>query len=219
MGFFRSFLGDDRPPNRQPIDSGALLRNATSEKATGNINGAIELLKQFWEEEPFVSSGYGVEAYLKLPMYLQQAGRGDEAWRTLKILLSDYVLSSAKLNEQTLPMARSDIYDKMRLFWQREGEAQAAIKYGILSHIHWLLGLHYQRRREELRECANRETIEAVVKPLLKKAKSLQYATTICDLVESEVSNIPNVDETSLGVAIDQLVLGALTSSSRKRLT
>src|SRR5258707_14181075 len=106
MGFFRQLFGDDRTPNRQPIDSGALLRNATAEKADGNINGAIELLKRFWEEEPFASSGYGVDAYLKLPMYLQQAGRGDEAWRTLKILLSDYVLSSAKLNEQILPMAR-----------------------------------------------------------------------------------------------------------------
>src|SRR5258706_11179069 len=149
MGFFRSLLGDDRTSNRQPINSGALLTNATAEKADGNINAAIELLKQFWEEQPFASSGYGVEAYLKLPMHLQEAGRGDEAWRTLKTLLSDYVLPNAKLNEQILPMARSDIYDKMRLFCQREGEAQAAIKYGILSHMQWLLGLHNQRRREE----------------------------------------------------------------------
>lgn len=219
MGLFRTLLGNDRSPNRQPIDSGALLKNATSEKADGNINGAIELLKRFWEEEPFASSGHGVEAYLKLPMYLQQAGRGDEAWRTLKILLNDYALSNTKLNEQILPMARSDIYDKMRLFWQREGEAQVAIKYGILSHMHWLLGLHHQRRRKEFRDCANRETIESVVKPLLKKAKSLHLATTICGLLESEVSKIPNADENSLGAAIDQLVFGALTSTGRKRLT
>src|SRR5260370_26155700 len=132
MRFFRILLGNDRTTNRQPIDTSELLRNATAEKARGNINWEIELLKRFWEEEPFALSGFGVEAYLKLPMYLQQAGRSDEAWRTLKKLLSDYVLSGAKQNEQVVPMVQSVIYDKMRLFWQREGKAQAAIKYGIL---------------------------------------------------------------------------------------
>jgi hypothetical protein len=213
MRFFRTLLGDDLTPNRQPIDSSELLRNATAEKARDNINAAIELLKRFWEEEPFGSSGFGVEAYLKLPMYLQQAGQSDEAWRTLKTLLNDYGLSDAKQNEQIVPMARSVIYDKMRLFWQREGKAQAAVKYGILSHMQWLLGLHRQHRREEFRDSAKRETIEEVVEPLLKKAKSLHYSSPICDLVEAEITRMPSVDENSLGSAVDQLVLGALTSN------
>lgn len=213
MRFFRTLLGDDRTPNQQPIDSSELLRNATAEKARGNINCAIELLKRFWEEEPFASSGFGVEAYLKLPMYLQQAGQPAEAWRTLKTVLSDYALSEAQQNEPIVPMARSLIYDKMRLFWQREGKAQAAIKYGILSHMQWLLGLDRQHRREEFRDCAKRETIESVVEPLLKKAKCLHYASPIYDLVEAEITRMPGVDENSLGSAIDRLVLGALTSN------
>lgn len=151
-------------------------------------------------------------------MYLQQAGQNDEAWRTLKTLLNDYGLSDAKQNEQIVPMARSVIYDKMRLFWQREGKAQAAVKYGILSHMQWLWGLHRQHRREEFRECAKRETIEGVVEPLLKKAKSLHYSSPICDLVAAEVTRMPGIDETSLGSAIDQLVLGALTSNGREQL-
>lgn len=209
MGFFRIFLGrdDDSSPSAGPIDSGALLREATANKAAGNVNGAIELLKRFWIAEPFGSSGYGVEAYLKLPMYLQVAGRRDEAWRTLNVLIADYVLSTPKLNDQVLPMMRSEIYDKMRLFWQREGEASSAVKYGILSHMNWLVGLHRQRRREELRDYASRETIEAVVKPLLKKAKLLHQTTAICDLVESDVRKLPNVDLNSLGDVIDRLVL------------
>ena len=94
MGSFRTLLfGDDSTPSAQPIDSGALLREATANKTAGNINGSIELLKRFWVAEPFGSSGYGVEAYLKLPMYLQVAGRRDEAWRTLNVLIADYVLS------------------------------------------------------------------------------------------------------------------------------
>lgn len=209
MGSFRTFLfGDDLEPDAQPIDSGALLRGATARKAAGNVNGAIELLNQFWVAEPFGSSGYGVEAYLKLPMYLQYAGRRDEAWRALNALMTGYVLSTAKLNEQVLPMMQSEIYDKMRLFWQREGEASRAVKYGVLSHMHWLLGLHRQHRRDELRDCASRETVEAVVKPLLKKAKSLHQTTAICKLIESEVRKLPNVDVNSLGAIVDQLILG-----------
>lgn len=208
MGSFRTFLfGDDSAPDAQPSDSGALLRGATAHKTAGNLNGAIELLKQFWVAEPFGSSGYGVEAYLKLPMYLQHAGRSDEAWSALNALMTGYVFSTAKLNEQVLPMMQSEIYDKMRLFWQREGEDSIAVKYGILSHMHWLLGLQRQRTREELRDCASRETIEGVVKPLLRKAKSLHQTTAVCDLVESEVRKLPNVDVNSLGAGVDQLIL------------
>jgi hypothetical protein len=104
-------------------------------------------------------------------------------------------------------MMRSDIYDKMRLFWQREGECSVAVKYGILSHMHWLLGLYRQRRREELRDCSSRETIEAVVEPLLKKAKKIQQKSALCDLVESEVLKLPSLDVHLVGGAIDQLLL------------
>lgn len=200
-------LGNSSSATLQQIDSGTLLREATANKAAGNINGAIELLRQFWLAEPFGSSGYGVEAYLKLPMYLQHAGRRDDAWRALSLLMTDYVLSTAKLNDQVLPMVRSEIYDKMRLFWQREGEPSIAVKYGILSHMHWLLGLHHQRRRVELRDCASRDVIENVVKPLLKKAKRLHKQSRLCDLVESEVRKLPSIDVRALEAVIDQITL------------
>lgn len=207
----RSFLtfsfGTSSSASTGGLDSGELLKQATANKAAGNLDRAIELLKQFWIAEPLGSGGYSVEAYLKLPMYLQHAGRRDEAWGLLNKLLTDYVLSIPKLNDQVLPMVWSEIYDKMRLLWQREGEASIAVKYGVLSHMCWLLGLHRQRRREELRHCAGREAIEAVVKPLLKKAKGLHQTTAICALVESEVRKLPNVDMKSFGDSIDQLLL------------
>ncbi|HBB89520.1 MAG TPA: hypothetical protein DC047_18095 [Blastocatellia bacterium] len=207
MGFFRTFLLGERSAISPPIDSSALLREATSQKAAGDINSAIELLRQFWLAEPFGSSGYGVEEYLRLPMYLQHAGLRDDAWGALNVLLTDYVLTPTKLNDQCLPMMHSEIYDKMRLFWQREGEPSIAVKYGILSHVHWLIGLHRQRRREELRDCAGPEAIVAVVEPLLKKAKKIRHKNSLCVLVESEVLKLPSLDVHSFAGAIDQLIL------------
>lgn len=208
MVFFALFLSPGGlSATQQQIDSAALLREATSSKAAGEIKHAIELLRQFWLAEPFGSSGYGVEEYLRLPMYLQHAGRRDDAWGALNALMTDYVLTPTRLNEQCLPMMRAEIYDKMRLFWQREGEPSIAVKYGILSHMHWLLGLHRQRRREELRDCASPEAIESVMKPLLTKAKKIQYKFALCELVKSEVLKLPSLDVHSVGGAIDQLLL------------
>src|ERR1700730_17240440 len=105
-----------------PFDSGSLLRAATAKKDAGDLEGAIKLLERFWSEEPFVSSGYPAASYLKLPMYLQKAGRRDDAWRAMNLLMTSYIYPTANQNNQVLPMTRSEIYDKMRLFWQREDE-------------------------------------------------------------------------------------------------
>ena len=207
MDFFRTFLVRSSSALAPQIDSDALLREATAKKAEGNINDAIELLRQFWSAEPFGSSGYGVEAYLKLPMYLQHAGRRDDAWHALDLLMRNFRLTTAKENEQVLPMLQSKIYDKMRLFWQREGEPLAAVKYGVLCHLQWLLGLHRQRRKEEFRECARRETIEAVIEPLLRKAQKLHLKARLCDLTTIEVCRLPTFDVDAFTTAIDQLLL------------
>lgn len=207
MGFLGFKLGNDSARGERPIDSGALLREATACKAAGNLDGAIDLLKQFWLAEPFETSGHTLEAYLRLPMYLQNAGRRDEAWRILTELLANYVLSTEKLNEQVLPMMHSEIYDKMRLFWQREGKSAVAVKYGVLAHMHWIIGLHRQRRRRELHDGASRQTIEAIVKPLAKKAKRLDRHAAICDAVETEARKLPDIDVNSLSDVIDRIVL------------
>jgi hypothetical protein len=210
MGLWRTLaflFGDSSATPAQQIDSGALLREATAKKEAGDINGAIDVLKQFWSVEPFASSGYSIEAYLRLPMYLQKASRRDEGWRALNVLMKCYHLPTAKQNDQVLPMIRSDIYDKMCLFWQREGEPSLAVKYGVFSHLQWLLGLRRQHRRLEFRDCSDRATIEAAVEPLLNKAKKLHLKATLCDLVEAEVRKLPRLNVDSLGAAIDQIVV------------
>lgn len=53
MTFFGTILFSESSRAEQQIDSGALLREATAAKAAGNLDGAIESLRQFWLAEPF----------------------------------------------------------------------------------------------------------------------------------------------------------------------
>src|SRR5262245_45794184 len=98
----------------------ALLRAATAKKDEGQIDTAIQLLRQAYQLIALSSIQYPVETFLRLPLYLQRAGKADEAWAELnKLLTNGYPNQPA--SQQLLPMDHYVIYDKMRLFLQREG--------------------------------------------------------------------------------------------------
>ncbi|HKV39168.1 MAG TPA: hypothetical protein VJX67_08140 [Blastocatellia bacterium] len=159
-----------RLPSQEDLKRAELLRNATAEKQD-DIEKAIESLRCAYtlirdpEAEP-------IETYLRLPLYLQQGGRFDEAWFEANKLLKEFRYSRAKLNREVLPMDRSTIYDKMRLMLQREKRFEDAVLYAILSHVSWAIGLSRQRGRGiELKDTCDKETIGLMLKQPLKKAK------------------------------------------------
>lgn len=119
--------------------SGELLTETTKQKDNGNINKAIEILREAYKEMDNENIIYGINPYLRLPMYLQQVGRNDEGWRELNELL---IKMNKTDNREIFPMDSSIIYDKMRLFLQREGKNKLAIKYGIFSYLFWAIGLY-----------------------------------------------------------------------------
>jgi tetratricopeptide (TPR) repeat protein len=139
-------------------DPSKLLRKATAQKESGDIEGAITTLRQAYNA---ISKGqilYPIETFLRLPAYLQEAGHRDEAWRTYEKLLTDgypHQLSTPDL----IPMDHATIYDKMRLFLQREGSLIPAVAYGVLSHCSWAIGLYRQQRKAELRSHVTKSTI------------------------------------------------------------
>jgi tetratricopeptide (TPR) repeat protein len=100
-------------------DPGQLLKQATARKQAGDLDRAVELLREAYKQIEQGNIGYPVDTFLRLPLYLQQAGRTDEAWQEFNLLLK-----RAQANEisspEVAPMECSTIYDKMRLFLQRE---------------------------------------------------------------------------------------------------
>jgi hypothetical protein len=144
------------------------LRLATSLKDAGEINEAIQELLNFRKLVECRSVIYPVETFLRLPMYLQEAGRRDEAWdQFYKLLDGGY---PNQLPDAGVKLAeRSIIYDKMRLFLQRDGNERLAIHFGVMSMAAWLAALDKQARRGELKK--EQEKIQKKLSGVLAKAK------------------------------------------------
>jgi predicted negative regulator of RcsB-dependent stress response len=60
--------------------SGELLKEATQLKKAGDWDGAIKALRQAYANAKSEGVSYGADAYLRLPKYLYEAGKSDEAW-------------------------------------------------------------------------------------------------------------------------------------------
>ena len=114
------------------------LRNATDASTVGNLDLAITHPRC---AELLASKGWGLDpaSCLRLPMYLQRASRSIEAWAELHALLSpDHPALSYGVSGRILWLAtnHSQIYDKMRIFLQREGKPALAACYSVMSYVY-----------------------------------------------------------------------------------
>ena len=132
-------------------DPSKLLKKATSAKKSGNFEEAISLLRKAYKAISKNKLDYGVKPFLRLPLLLQEAGRPEEAWDEFHRLLTKGYPNQSK-DPQLVPMNHSEIYDKIRLFLQKEERNDEAIKYGIFSHLSWASGLYLQKRRDEFKD-------------------------------------------------------------------
>jgi hypothetical protein len=103
-------------------------------------------------------------------MYLQVAGRREEAWEQFyKLLKEGY--PKQLLDDDVRLAQKSAIYDKMRLFLQRDKNPLLAVHFGILSYAAWLAALFKQSRIDELLKEQSPENMRLKLDSLLAKAK------------------------------------------------
>ena len=122
-----------------------LLKEATQLKREGDLSSAIKKLKQAESKIQRSSVDYGIETFLRLPMYLQAAGRSDEAIKQLDQLLSKYPepwghcvkFDKRGIYPMHLDLARGSIYDKMRLVYQRDNNPSDALPYSVLAETYF----------------------------------------------------------------------------------
>lgn len=176
----------------QGKNASALLRKATEYKDKGKINDAIHTLRKAYKEIAKTNIDYPIETFLRLPLYLQTAGQTKEAWEEFNKLLKNGYPNQNKCKE-IVPMVESTIYDKMRLFLQRQKEYDKAISYGIYSILSHALGLYNQKRIEELKSYTDNEFITDKIVTLLKKAKKLDFLEAVVQITRIELNNLPNI--------------------------
>lgn len=178
--------------NDKGKDAASLLRQATQKKDNGEINEAIELLKKAYKEIAKTNTDFPIETFLRLPLYLQIANRPTEAWEEFNNLIKNGYPNQNKVKE-LIPMHKAHIYDKMRLFLQREKDFDNAVSYGIFSLISQALGLYNQKRNNELKEISKISFITDVITPLLKKSKKLHLLNDLIYITQNQLNKLPNI--------------------------
>ena len=214
MGFLRRLFGVEPAPQHAGAfasshiaepRSVALLKAATRFKEEAWYDEAIAALRQAFVEIANEGGMHPIATYLRLPMMLQLAGQRDAAWSEYNRLLTTDVTSMAS-DSQIGPMERSQVYDKMRLMLQREGNPRWAVSMGILSHVSWAIGLKRQHRTEELVEHVSSARLSDVVTPLLKKAQAGGAHHALVALLTKELSRPDRIDLVALTSQIDAII-------------
>src|ERR1017187_5182793 len=159
-------------------DPGNLLNSPTAHRAPGRLDKAIGDLRDAYR---IIAKGevvYPVETFLRLPLYLQEANRTDEAWSEFCALLQ-HGFPLMPRDPCLLPMFHSSIYNKMRLFLLRQGFPLLACCYGIGSRYASGVGLYRQKRVDELLAFLDVDSEREMVTTMLKKAKAVEKVDTI----------------------------------------
>ena len=183
-----------------------LLKQATTKKKVGDLESAIKLLREAYNKISKTSIIYPPNTFFRLPAYLQEAGKSDEAWRELNDLLTKGYPNQLN-NPETIPMDHSAVFNEMRLFLQREGKTESAVRFGVLSFICWAIGLYKQGREDDLKKHTSPENIESTVTKLLKKAKKEETVEMVTAIVEEYIKKVPNIKLGELAEEIDKVVL------------
>jgi hypothetical protein len=186
--FFNSLQG-----NAGSSDPNALLKRATTLKREGNLDAAIQTLRQAYGQIAKEQMTYGVDPFLRLPLYLQEAHRNDEAWAEFNRLIVEGYPNQLR-DQGVRSMEHSKVYDKMRLFLQRDGKNDQAIVFGVLSMLARAKGLNLQKRSDEFKEFTSQKSVEANLKPLLKKAGLAAHSGQFVELMRSELEAPSSID-------------------------
>ena len=198
-----------------------LMRAATALSET-DPNAAVETFREAAALVPQTETDYGVAPFLRVPRYLQQAGRQEEAWQEFHNLLTAGYPNMQK-GDRARHQMQQDVYDKMRLFLQREKRPVEAVWYGVRSIIagirvwtvltgerrHRLesesplireraredLRREERRRMEHLQYESSEETLDEQLTKLLKRARLQPCHDEALALLCEWASRLPDADD------------------------
>ena len=179
-----------------------LSRQATALLAAGNGDAAIASLRAEREIMDEVELGWGAQSFLRLPLYLQRAGRSAEAWSEFLALFERFT-PSAYPGKFSSYWDIVRVYDKARLFMQRERKPTLASCYSVATYLSEAAATQHRgldrslpasmRRedREFFKEMSTPEAIEAGLARDLKRAGLLNRLSDLVPWVQSTLASLP----------------------------
>ena len=209
-----------------------LMRAATALSDT-DPNAAVEAFREAAALIPLTETDYTVAPFLRVPRYLQLAGRQEEAWEEFQRLL-EAGYPNMQQGKRAWHRVESAVYDQMRLFLQREKRPAEAVLYGVRSIVAgvrtWTVPKAEHRYRLESRSPAIRdraeedlrrseshrmerleyeqaeETLDKQLTKLLKRARLQSYHDEALTLLREWVSHLPEADDVAYEALLRKLL-------------
>lgn len=148
-----------RGPSDKEKQISELHKKATAAAGDKDFDKAVTYLEEACKLMPEVSVEHGIELYLRLPNYLQQSGRMEEARAEFEKLLATW----------QRPYDQAAIHNQMRIAYQREKQQEIAVLHGV-QHILWQCIGSAERDRMPM-EMQTAEHWAPKIDKLLKRAR------------------------------------------------
>jgi hypothetical protein len=199
---FGSAPGVVRPSTSRESRTEEWLREAGERKDANDIDAAIRLLQRAYEEIKREGSSFPVDTFLRLPLYLQQAGRGKEAWHEFTRLLFHGYANQSK-DPVRVAQDRARILEKMRLFLDRDSRNDAGGIYGLLSQLFEGIALVRDNRKREALARFNKTACQEMVAGLTKYTGNLGALQEIRSIIIEELNRWPDLELERLANRLD----------------
>jgi tetratricopeptide (TPR) repeat protein len=191
-----------------------LLKAATQKKNQGDMDGAVSCLKEAYSLLDESKIYQSIETLLRLPVYLQQAGRYSESVVEFEKLLANlparivkkFSHLSTHLQNAHAATERESIFDKMRLSAQREQRFDYAIYYQMLSDANGRISFKLHGGIEGLDELNHRDIFANKINVLLRKAKKESNLEILVDMYMFFVKSCTSSDISRFAARVASLL-------------
>ena len=195
-------------PSKLPKETRAdeWLKEAGQLKDADDIEGAIRMLRRAYEEIKRDKALYPIDTFLRLPLYLQQAGKAKDSWQEFTNLLFHGYPNQPR-DPALVAQDRGKIFETMRHFHDRDGRSDIAAVYGFFSQVCKGLSVHKNGRKQELKSWFTKEACSEYVEGLNKYPGNLGHLQPIKLAIIEELRRYPDVDFDRLSDKIDRALV------------
>lgn len=133
---------------------------ATQYRSENNLHAAILCLEEMWELI-YKSKSYWAQSLVRLPKFLQQAGRFHDAEKRFQELIALAPIAAQEsgkdhdLSEFYIPSLEHhflyDVYDAMRIVYKREKQIEQSNKYKMLAQEHLAIAQGFSKKLQAAR--------------------------------------------------------------------